>query len=61
MALAEAYTKRYGPLVESYNDAKNTPLGWTDDGNGVWVLPGSRANLDRFDDVRRSHPSLGTM
>ncbi|KAK1760959.1 hypothetical protein QBC47DRAFT_368698 [Echria macrotheca] len=58
IALANAHTKKNGPPVPSYSE-KNTLLGWTDDGKGVWVLPVSKANFDRFEDVARTHPGLG--
>ncbi|KAK3938312.1 hypothetical protein QBC46DRAFT_451274 [Diplogelasinospora grovesii] len=59
VALANAHTKMHGPPVSSYDGAKNTLFGWTDDGKGVWVLPSSKANFQRFEDVARSHPGLG--
>jgi hypothetical protein len=57
-ALVDAHTEKNGPPVESY-DEKNTYFGWTDDGKGVWCLPGSKANLDRLEDLWRMHPGLG--
>ena len=58
VALANAHIRKHGPPVESYDGAKNTLFGWTDDGKGVWVLPSSNANFQRFEDVARSHPGL---
>ncbi|OIW23941.1 hypothetical protein CONLIGDRAFT_686157 [Coniochaeta ligniaria NRRL 30616] len=57
-ALVDAHAAKNGPPVESY-DQKNTYFGWTDDGKGVWCLPGSKANLDRLEDLWRMHPGLG--
>lgn len=59
VALADAHTKKHGPPVGSYDGAKNTIFGWSDDGKGVWVLPSSKANFERFEDVARSQPGLG--
>lgn len=57
--LANAHADKHGPPVESHQGSKNTLFGWADDGKGVWVLPASKANFDRFEDVARSQPGLG--
>jgi hypothetical protein len=59
MALADAHTQDHGPPITSYDGANNTIFGWTDDGKSVWVLPGSKANFQRFEDVARFHAGLG--
>ena len=59
LELADAWTKKHGPPQPSYNGAKNTLYGWTEDGKGVWILPMSKANSDRFDHIARSRPDLG--
>lgn len=58
-ALVNSYMREHGPPKESYDGDKNTLYGWTDDGNGVWVLPASKPNLDWFGEVAKSHPDLG--
>jgi len=57
--LVNAYTEKHGPPKESYDGAKNTIFGRTEDGKGVWVLPASKANVERFEDIARSQPDLG--
>jgi hypothetical protein len=57
--LVNAYAKKHGPPAETYDGAKNTLFGWTDDGKGVWVLPASQANFKRFEGVAGSRPGLG--
>ncbi|KAI1347104.1 hypothetical protein F5Y01DRAFT_296087 [Xylaria sp. FL0043] len=59
LELINAYAKKHGPPAESYDGAKNTLFGWTDDGEGVWVLAASRANFERFEEIARSRPDLG--
>ncbi|KAI1327594.1 hypothetical protein F5Y16DRAFT_188388 [Xylariaceae sp. FL0255] len=56
--IADAHTGKHAPLVEYY-DARGTLFGWTDDGKGVWVLPLTKANFDRFEDIARLQPRLG--
>lgn len=57
--LVSAHAKKHGPPAESSDGSKNTLFGWADDGKGVWVLPASKANFDRFEDIARSRPGLG--
>ncbi|KAE9378605.1 hypothetical protein N431DRAFT_553041 [Stipitochalara longipes BDJ] len=58
--LIETYTKKHGPPDEShYDGAKNTLFGWTEDGKSVWILPTTKANFERFEDIARSRPDLG--
>lgn len=59
-ALVDAHAEKNGPTVESY-DEKNTYFGWTDDGKGAWCLPGSKANLDRLEDLLENAPRPGTV
>jgi hypothetical protein len=58
--LVNAYTKNHGPPDEShYDGAKNVLFGWTEDGNGVWILPKTKVNFERFEEIARSRPDLG--
>ena len=57
--LVNAYAKKHGPPTDSYDGAKNTLFGWTDDGKGVWVLPANQANFKCFEDIAASRPRLG--
>ena len=58
--LANTYAKKHGPPDDShYDGAKNTLFGWTEDGKGVWILPTTKANFERFEDIARSRPDLG--
>jgi hypothetical protein len=57
--LVNAYTKKHGPPETHYDGAKNTLFGWTEDGKGVWILPLTKANFERFEDIARSRPDLG--
>lgn len=57
--LLNNYTKKHGPPDESYDGTKNTLFGWTEDGQGVWILPATKANFERFEDIARSRPDLG--
>ncbi|KAI1272347.1 hypothetical protein F5Y07DRAFT_380205 [Xylaria sp. FL0933] len=47
------------PPAKSYDGAKNTLFGWTDDGEGVWVLDATKTNYKRFEEIARSRPGLG--
>jgi hypothetical protein len=54
------YTKKYGPPDESqYDGANNTLFGWPEDGKGVWVLPTTKANFERFEEIARLRTDLG--
>jgi len=57
--LTNNLTKKYGPPVENYDRAKNTLFGWTEDGKGVWILPTTKTNFERFEEIARSRPDLG--
>jgi hypothetical protein len=57
--LVNNHDKKYGPPVEHYDGAKNTLFGWAEDGKGVWILPATKANFERFEDIARSRPDLG--
>jgi hypothetical protein len=57
--LVNDYATKHGPPAASYDGAKNTLFGWTDDGKGVWVLPATKANFKRFEDIAASRPGLG--
>lgn len=60
LELVNTYAKKHGPPDEShYDGTKNTLFGWPEDGNGVWILPATRANFERFEDIARSRPDLG--
>lgn len=56
--IANNITKKYGPPKEYYS-AKNTHFGWTDDGKGVWILPMTKVNSDRFEEIARTFSNLG--
>lgn len=58
MEFANRYTKNHPP-EPVYNGAKNTLFGWTEDGKSVWVLPATKANFERFEDIAKSRPDLG--
>lgn len=58
--IVNTYAKKHDPADESdYDGAKNTLFGWTEDGKGVWILPATKANFERFEDIARSRPDLG--
>ncbi|KAI9741591.1 MAG: hypothetical protein M1818_004398 [Claussenomyces sp. TS43310] len=57
--LVNAYAKKHGPPKSHYDGAKNTLFGWTEDGKGVWVLPTTKANFERFEGIARSRSDLG--
>jgi len=58
--LVNAYAQKHGPPDQSrYEGAKNTLFGWTEDGKGVWILPTTKTNFERFEDIARSRPDLG--
>jgi hypothetical protein len=58
--LVNTSAKKHGPPDEShYDGAKNTLFSWTDDGKGVWILPTTKANFERFEDIAKSRPDLG--
>lgn len=50
---------KLGPPHEHYDGANNTLFGWMEDGKGVWVLPSTKANFERFEEIARSRPDLG--
>lgn len=54
-----SYTKEHEPPDELHHDAKDTLFAWTDDGKGVWTLPTTKANFERFENITRSRPYLG--
>jgi hypothetical protein len=57
--LVNNHAKEYGPPVENYDGAKNTLFGWPEDGKGVWILPATKANFERFEEIARLRPDLG--
>jgi hypothetical protein len=46
------------PPIESCS-AKDTLFGWADDGKGVWVLPASKENFERFEEIAKLKPNMG--
>lgn len=58
-ALANNLSQERGPPVEEHNGEKNTLYGWTEDGKGVWVLPMSKTNFHRFEEIAKTFPNMG--
>lgn len=58
--LVNTFAEKHGPPDEShYDGTKNTLFGWMEDGKGVWILPATKANFERFEEIARSRPDLG--
>lgn len=58
-AIVDSYAKKHGPPETRHDGTKNTLFGWPEDGKGVWVLPTTKANFERFEEIARSRPDLG--
>lgn len=50
--------KKHVLLKEHYN-AKDTLFGWTEDGQGVWILTKAEGHCERFEEIPRTRPDLG--
>jgi hypothetical protein len=56
--LVNTYSKKHRPPGEShYDGAKNMLFGWTEDGKGVWILPKTKVNFERFEEIAISRKS----
>lgn len=58
-AMVDSYAKKHGPPETHHDGTKNTLFGWPEDGKSVWVLPTTKANFERFEEIARSRPDLG--